>query len=64
MEPLGPGTDLVMGNRFQGGIAPGAMPFLHQYLGNPVLSGIGRLFFKAPVSDFPLRFARLPPGPH
>ncbi|MGW4214773.1 glycosyltransferase family 2 protein [Lentzea sp. NPDC004789] len=46
------GADVVMGNRFQGGIAPGAMPPLHQYLGNPVLSAIGKLFFKAPVGDF------------
>ena len=41
-----------MGNRFQGGIAPGAMPPLHRYLGNPVLSLVGRLFFKIPVGDF------------
>lgn len=46
------GNQLVMGNRFAGGIAPGAMPFLHRYLGNPVLSFIGRLFFKSPVRDF------------
>jgi glycosyltransferase involved in cell wall biosynthesis len=46
------GVELVMGNRFQGGIAPGAMPPLHRYLGNPVLSGIGRLFFRSPVGDF------------
>jgi glycosyltransferase involved in cell wall biosynthesis len=46
------GTDLVMGNRFSGGIAPRAMPVLHRYLGNPVLSGIGRLFFRSPVRDF------------
>jgi len=46
------GADLVMGNRFQGGIAPGAMPRLHRYLGNPVLSFVGRLFFRAPVGDF------------
>jgi glycosyltransferase involved in cell wall biosynthesis len=46
------GADLVMGNRFKGGIAPGAMPKLHQYLGNPVLSFIGRLFFRSPVGDF------------
>jgi glycosyltransferase involved in cell wall biosynthesis len=45
------GYDLVMGNRFRGGILPGAMPPLHQYLGNPVLTGIARLFFKAPVGD-------------
>jgi hypothetical protein len=46
------GCDLVMGNRFAGGIAPGAMPFLHRYLGNPVLSFIGRLFFHADIGDF------------
>jgi glycosyltransferase involved in cell wall biosynthesis len=52
IEELRKGKDLVMGNRFQGGIAEGAMPFLHRYLGNPVLSFIGRLFFKCPVGDF------------
>ena len=52
LERLRAGDELVMGNRFQGGIQPGAMPFLHKYLGNPVLSFIGRLFFKAPVGDF------------
>ncbi len=46
------GYDLVMGNRFRGEIKPGAMPPLHRYLGNPVLSGIGRLFFHSVVSDF------------
>lgn len=46
------GYDLVMGNRFKGGVEKGAMPFLHKYLGNPVLSFIGRLFFKSPVKDF------------
>jgi glycosyltransferase involved in cell wall biosynthesis len=46
------GADLVMGNRFLGGIEPGAMPPLHKYLGNPVLSFVGKLFFKAPVTDF------------
>ena len=46
------GTDLVMGNRFQGGIAPGAMPPLHRYLGNPVLSRLGRLFYKSKIGDF------------
>ena len=46
------GYDLVMGNRFLGKILPGAMPPLHRYLGNPVLTGIGRLFFKSPVGDF------------
>lgn len=46
------GFDLVMGNRFKGGIAPDAMPSLHKYLGNPILTLIGRLFFKAPCGDF------------
>ncbi|MBV9205356.1 MAG: glycosyltransferase family 2 protein [Actinobacteria bacterium] len=46
------GADLVMGNRFEGGIAPGAMPPLHRYLGNPVLSFIGRLFFGSQIGDF------------
>jgi glycosyltransferase involved in cell wall biosynthesis len=46
------GFHLVMGNRFLGGIAPGAMPLLHRYLGNPVLTGLGRLFFKSPSGDF------------
>lgn len=46
------GADLVMGNRFRGGIAPGAMPWHHRYIGNPVLSFLGRLFFHTPVRDF------------
>ena len=46
------GDDLVMGNRFKGGIAPGAMPPLHRYLGTPVLSFIGRLFFRSNIGDF------------
>lgn len=46
------GSELVMGNRFKGGVMPGAMPPLHRYLGNPVLSFIGRLFFHTPVRDF------------
>ncbi|MDP9300387.1 MAG: glycosyltransferase family 2 protein [Actinomycetota bacterium] len=52
VEKLRQGYDLVMGNRFAGGIRPGAMPALHRYLGNPVLSRIGRLFFNSPVGDF------------
>ena len=52
IEKLRKGNDLVMGNRFRGGIVPGAMPALHRYLGNPVLSGLGRLFFRCPVGDF------------
>jgi glycosyltransferase involved in cell wall biosynthesis len=46
------GSELVMGNRFRGGIREHAMPPLHRYLGNPVLSFIGRLFFKSPCGDF------------
>jgi len=46
------GKDLVMGNRFKGGIINNAMPPLHRYLGNPVLSFIGRLFFNVPIGDF------------
>lgn len=52
VERLREGYDIAMGNRFQGGIAPGAMPFLHRYLGNPVLSFLGRLFFGVKVGDF------------
>jgi glycosyltransferase involved in cell wall biosynthesis len=52
LEKLRQGYDLVMGNRFKGGIKPGAMPRLHRYLGNPVLTWIGKLFFKSNSSDF------------
>ena len=52
IDRLRDGADLVMGNRFKGGIAPGAMPFLHRYIGNPVLSWIGSLFFHLKVGDF------------
>ena len=52
LAKLRDGYDLVMGNRFSGGIAPGAMPPLHRYLGNPVLTTVGRLFFKSPIRDF------------
>ena len=52
VEQLRAGSDLVMGNRFRGGISDQAMPFLHRYLGNPVLSGIGRLFFGSSCGDF------------
>jgi glycosyltransferase involved in cell wall biosynthesis len=45
VQKLRAGYDLVMGNRFRGGIAPGAMPFLHRYFGNPFLTAVGRLFF-------------------
>jgi glycosyltransferase involved in cell wall biosynthesis len=52
VEELRAGHDLVMGNRFRGGIRPGAMPWKNRYLGNPVLTGIGRLFFRCPARDF------------
>jgi glycosyltransferase involved in cell wall biosynthesis len=52
VDRLREGHDLVMGNRFKGGIKPGAMPWLHQYLGNPVLTGLGRLFFHSGCGDF------------
>ena len=52
LERLRAGDELVMGNRFRGGIAPGAMPPLHKYLGNPVLSTIGRMLFRSPIKDF------------
>jgi Glycosyl transferase family 2 len=53
VEKLREGYDLVMGNRFRGGIKPGAMPPLHRYFGNPVLTGIARLmFWNPPCRDF------------
>lgn len=52
LDRLRQGFDLVMGNRFQGGIEPGAMPLLNRYLGNPVLSFIGRTLFSSPIGDF------------
>ncbi|HEX2862487.1 MAG TPA: glycosyltransferase family 2 protein, partial [Lacunisphaera sp.] len=45
LEKLREGCQLVMGNRFRGGIAPGAMPPMHRYFGNPFLSAVGRFFF-------------------
>ncbi len=52
LEKLREGYQLVMGNRFKGGIKRGAMPFLNRYLGNPVLSFVGKLFFRIPLNDF------------
>jgi glycosyltransferase involved in cell wall biosynthesis len=52
VEKLGNGFDLVMGNRFLGGIAPGAMPWKNRYIGNPVLTWVGRLLFRCPAKDF------------
>src|SRR5271166_644371 len=51
VERLRAGDDLVMGNRFRGGIRPGAMPWLHRYVGNPILTGILNLFFHSPIRD-------------
>jgi glycosyltransferase involved in cell wall biosynthesis len=52
VDELRGGADLVMGNRFQGGIAKDAMPPLHRYFGNPVLSTIGRILYRTPIGDF------------
>lgn len=52
LSQLKTGSELVIGNRFDGGIEEGAMPFLHQYLGNPALSFIGRLFSRLGIRDF------------
>ena len=52
VERLRAGDDLVMGNRFKGGVQRGAMPFLHRWIGNPVLSFLGRLFYRSDVGDF------------
>jgi hypothetical protein len=52
VEKLRSGSDLVMGNRFAGGIEEGAMPWLSRRIGNPALTGLGRLFFRSPVADF------------
>lgn len=52
LKELRSGAELVMGNRFRGGIESDAMPFLHRYLGNPVLTGVGRLFFGSACQDF------------
>lgn len=52
VERLRAGYDLVMGNRFKGGIQQGAMPWKNRWIGNPILTGIGRLFFHCPASDF------------
>ena len=52
VEKLSEGYDFVIGNRFLGRIHPGAMPFLHRYLGNPLLSMLSRIFYDIPVGDF------------
>ena len=52
LEKLREGFDMVIGNRFKGGIEKGAMPFLHRYLGNPILSYMGRLFYEVKIKDF------------
>jgi glycosyltransferase involved in cell wall biosynthesis len=52
VDRLRQGDDLVMGNRFLGGIRPGAMPWKNRYIGNPILTAIGQLFFDCPAKDF------------
>lgn len=52
VSKLDAGYDLVMGNRFLGGIAKGAMPWKNRYIGNPVLTWVGRTLFSCPASDF------------
>ena len=52
VEKLDAGYDLVMGNRFTGGILPGAMPWHHRYIGNPLLSGLGRILYRTPCRDW------------
>jgi glycosyltransferase involved in cell wall biosynthesis len=67
LAKLRAGADLIMGCRLPSGggtILPGAMPWKHRWIGTPVLSSIGRLFFYAPVNDFPLRPARVSTGRH
>jgi len=51
LDKLRLGFDLVMGNRFKGGISKGAMPWIHRYFGTPLLSAIGKLFFNSPIGD-------------
>ena len=51
LDKLLDGHDFVFGNRFSGGIAPGAMPFLRRRIGNPLLSGVGKLLSGAPLGD-------------
>lgn len=52
LKTLHDGHDLVVGNRFKGGIMPGAMPWHHRFIGNPVLSGLGRLLYPSPCRDW------------
>ena len=51
-DRLKEGADMVIGNRFLGGIEPGAMPYLHRYIGNPFLSGLGKRLYHVEISDF------------
>jgi glycosyltransferase involved in cell wall biosynthesis len=52
IDELGNGADVVIGNRFRGGLRPGAMPWANRYIGNPVLTAVGRRFFHSPANDF------------
>ena len=61
VDELRGGCDLVVGNRFRGGIEPGAMPWLHRYVGTPALTLLSRWFFRSPVRGHQLRPAGLPP---
>ena len=60
VDRLRSGYDLVMGNRFRGGILPGAMPWLHRYVGNPLLTGVLNLFFRSPIGDAHCGLRRFP----
>ena len=52
IEELRKGSDVCIGNRFLGGIQPGAMPFLNKYVGNPILTAVGKIFFRIDAGDF------------
>jgi len=51
-DKLEQGFDVVIGNRFRGGVMPGAMPWLHRWVGNPALTAVGRILFRCPIGDF------------
>jgi len=52
VEKIQVGFDVVIGNRFSGGVAPDAMPWSHRWIGNPILTAIGRVLFRCPIGDF------------
>lgn len=51
IAPLDRGADMVVGNRFSGGIANGAMPWAHRYIGSPIINFVIRLFFGTRIGD-------------